>query len=167
MFIRNNTSCPSCGECSTFDLFNAGGPIRHNPGLFREAYIGLMLECIGCEQVFTVRVDAVQLLRIIARARTILNKSVNGGTSWCHYVDGVHDPLVYEHSEQDWKDLLHWVSRSGFCRGQADPWLLDNPALVAFIGLILELSEGSEYGPDYDIIVIGREDAPDGQPLAS
>lgn len=128
MFVRNNTTCSSCGKCQTFDIYNSIGLHNH----YGDIYTGLALKCIHCNAVISVNVDPFVLFDIIHSAvRTLPRRSM-----WVKQFVALpqYDDILDKH----FMETIEWVTNCAFIRNICDPDLVGHPVLQTFVERLLD-----------------------------
>nr|QDH88064.1 MAG: hypothetical protein H1Rhizo27845e1082_000003 [Leviviridae sp.] len=157
MLVRNNTTCTSCGNCSTYDLMKGVGVFKDSG----EEKVHMALLCRACSSLIQIHFDIDAFLEFVLRVR----ESIPSSSSWCHYVRTDANGRI-DLSDSERCSVVTWAASSGFCRDLTDPALRDNPLLKALIGYVIEADSNHEY-PHMPVVVTMFVGLPDGQPLAS
>lgn len=158
MFVRNDTTCPFCGNCNTFDLFSELGLYRKE-GLNK---VGLALECVNpsCLEVIRFVCDPTPFLQIVKEA----TKSLTKGSHW--YKSFGNMPEIRSMMPEEYVEYLKFTCLTAFRRNYVDRDLAMNPVLSALVSRVLDDFRDGEYN---DSIVYIHYDSlsRDDQPLAS
>ena len=157
MFVRDNTTCTSCEECRTFDLYNASGWYGNSED---GPSVLFAIRCIKCEALTLCSLAVTTVEDLVLRTRQYLPSS----SSWCHYVDA--QSLAQARLRiQDRRLLMTWILSSGFRPEVADPALVDAAPLKTLVSTCLILAVYAD--AEYPIVVFPGVIFPDDQPLAS
>jgi hypothetical protein len=128
MFVRNNTTCSSCGKCATFDLYTSSGLFQRDG----TQWIGCALQCIYCCDLIDVVVDPLVMYDLIRTTMATLPARAMWNKQFRHlpsYANLVHEQNGFTFS---------WVASCGFIRNICDPDLNVHPLLQNFVAFVLD-----------------------------
>lgn len=155
MFVRNNTTCPFCGKCNTYDLA-VGSGVFHNDD---KLCFDMSVKCISCGDLIRCIVHPEAIFELIKLAVKTLPEEANWTTQFKHLPS--YDTLF----GVSYRETCEFVAACGFIRNYADVHLTNNLYLREFVGLILARYYDGEY---YDSVVyIYSFGLTAGRPLAS